>query len=199
MVNELAIAEKKELLSLPPQMQELLAISNQFVKSGIIPKRYAGKPEDIFVALQIGNDLGLSSNIIALKEISTINGTPQISAQLAMALAMSRGVFSTDICWRQEGEKWEDLRIWAMATRKSDGFKCEAEASIRMAIGEDWIRNPKYKSMPVQMLSYRSAMMLIRKFAPHILLGITVDVEAETMPQNAEQSFNDLNENISAS
>ncbi len=199
MVNELAIAEKEELVSLPLQMRKLLAVSHQLAKSGIIPKRYVGKPEDIFVALQIGYDLGLPSYIIALKEISTINGTPQISAQLAMALAKKRGVFSTDICWRQEGEKWEDLRIWAMATRKSDGLNCEAEASIRMAVGEDWIRNPKYKSMPVQMLSYRSSMMLIRKWAPHVLLGINVDVEAETMPQNIEQSFSDLNENISAS
>ncbi len=193
-----AIIERKnaELTGLPPQMQGLMVVSNRLAKSSIIPKRYIGKPEDILVALQMGYDLGLSSFIVALKEISTINGIPNISSQLGISLANRSGVFSTPIAWKQEGKSWDELRVWAYATRKADGLKCEAEASIKMAVSEGWTKNPKYKSMPVQMLSYRSAMMLIRKFAPQVLLGITVDLEAEAIKTESNIKIDAINSKI---
>ncbi len=64
-----------------------------------------------------------------------------------------------------------------------------------MAIGEGWIKNPKYKTMAKQMISYRAAMNLIRLYAPEVLLGITVDVEVESESKTSE-GINRLNEEL---
>jgi hypothetical protein len=48
-----------------------------------------------------------------------------------------------------------------------------------MAKAEGWTRNAKYQTMPEHMLRWRSATMLIRLFAPEVMLGIPAADELE--------------------
>ncbi len=197
MDNAVTQRNESDLAGLPPQMRSLMGVSQRLARSNMIPKHYIGKPDDILVALQTGFDLGLESFVVALNEISMINGKSSISSKLAMALAKKSGVFSTDITFEQEGKTWDDLRVWAKATRRSDGQEVKADTSIKMAIAEGWTKNPKYKSMPVQMLSYRSAMFLIRRYAPEVLLGIQIiDIEAADIRVDSNSGIEKLNANI---
>lgn len=162
---------------LPEPWTKLYGLAIKLARSSLIPKRYIGKPEDIMVALEYGNTVGLTSPLVALSELSVINGSPAVSAKMGIALANSSGIFKDRINFRSEGETWQEIRVWATATRAIDSKVVEAEASIRMAIAEGWTSrrdSTKYKSMPIQMLSYRAATALIKKHAPEVLLGIKV-------------------------
>ena len=164
-------------MSLSPIVQEHVGIAERFARSGLAPSHFRGKPEDIFIALQMGEALGLHYTT-SLYEITPIKGRPTISAKLAMTLAHKSGAFKDRISFRHEGDSWEDLIVYAAVTLIS-GEKAEVNASIGMAKAEGWTSNPKYKSMPVQMLSYRAALLLIRRYAPECLLGVpVVDIEA---------------------
>jgi hypothetical protein len=49
---------------------------------------------------------------------------------------------------------------------------------------EGWTKNPKYKTMPEQMLRYRSATWLIRLHCPEVLLGMQASEEIQDVQLN---------------
>jgi hypothetical protein len=95
-----------------------------------------------------------------------------------IAKANRSGVFARRINWRVEGEG-KNLRVTAFATLTDSGEPVEATASMAMAEAEGWTKNPKYRTMPDQMLRYRSATMLIRLFAPEVMMGLPVADEID--------------------
>lgn len=48
-----------------------------------------------------------------------------------------------------------------------------------MAKAENWTKNQKYRSMPEQLLRYRSATFLIRLYCPEVMVGVPAQVEVE--------------------
>ena len=76
--------------------------------------------------------------------------------------------------WVGEGKS---LRVTATATLLATGEEVSSYADMAMADAEGWSKNAKYKSMPVQMLSYRAACMLIRLYAPGATLGMHAQEE----------------------
>ncbi|NRA63761.1 MAG: hypothetical protein HRU19_04720 [Pseudobacteriovorax sp.] len=190
------IVKQSDNMAISPIIREHMVVAEKYAVSDLTPRHFKGKPEDIFVALQMGEALGIHHYMTALNEITPIKGKPTISAKLAMTLAHKSGAFKDRISFRHEGESWEDLIVFASVTLIS-GEKVEVNASIAMAKAEGWTSNPKYKSMPVQMLSYRAALMLIRRYVPECLLGVpAVDVEAREIKsvktQDSESNVDQL-------
>ncbi|NRA65268.1 MAG: hypothetical protein HRU19_12345 [Pseudobacteriovorax sp.] len=181
------LVKQPENLTISPIVREHMIVAEKYALSDIVPIHFRGKPEDIFIVLQMGEALGVQNYMTALNEITPIKGKPTLSAKLAMSLAYKSGIFKGRFSYRHEGESWEDLIVFASATLNS-GEKVEVNASIAMAKAEGWTNNPKYKSMPVQMLCYRAALMLIRRYAPECLLGVpVVDVEARDIKSTTVQ------------
>jgi hypothetical protein len=84
--------------------------------------------------------------------------------------------------WRSSGAG-EKLAVTAHATLAVTGDAIEVTCDMAMAMAEGWTRNAKYKSMPEHMLRWRSAAMLIRLYAPEVMLGMPVIEELETLPE----------------
>ena len=83
------------------------------------------------------------------------------------------------------GER-EDLKVRCTATRIKDGKEIKGSwVSIGMARSENWIKNPKWKSMPEHMLKYRAATFFGRQYVADLLLGIqTEDEIVDIQPVN---------------
>lgn len=73
-------------------LQELKSLCETVSKSGLVPKIYIGKPDDIFVAALYGNQLGLGL-FPALNGIAVINGRPCMWGDALLALARSHPDF----------------------------------------------------------------------------------------------------------
>lgn len=88
-----AMAIKTEVFSLVPKtFEEALKFSQIMAKSALVPKNYFGKPDDIFVAVQMGAEIGLKP-MQSLQNIAVINGKPCIYGDACLALVKAHAAF----------------------------------------------------------------------------------------------------------
>lgn len=161
----------------PDQFEHSQRVARMFAASELVPAHMRGKIADCLIAYAIAKRTR-EEPLVVLQNIYFVSGRAGWSATYMIAKANRSGAFSRRINWRVEGEG-KNMRVTAFATLADSGEPVEATASMAMAEAEGWTKNPKYKSMPEQMLRYRSATMLIRLFAPEVMMGLPV---AEELP-----------------
>lgn len=112
------------------------------------------------------------------QNIYFVSGKPGWSSSYMIGKANQHGVFKNPISWEIKG-KGSTLSVTAFAELKATGQRVEATCDMAMAEAEGWTKNAKYKSMPEQMLRYRSATFLIRLYCPEVMVGVPSQVEIE--------------------
>jgi hypothetical protein len=143
--------------------------------------------------------------MLLFQEISVINGRPNTSARFAISRANKSGLLQGPITWKSKGQG-EALEVTASAVLRETGEVLTATVTMREAVADGWTRNPKYKSIPEQMLRWRAATRLINLYMPEVLFGLGVREEAEVRPVTVREHpaeggnvVADLNRQIAAS
>ncbi|MEL6411690.1 MAG: hypothetical protein AAFQ38_14935 [Pseudomonadota bacterium] len=113
------------------------------------------------------------------QNIYFVGGKPGWSASYMISKANQHGVFKDPIDWAVKGKGTDNLSVTAFAILSSTGKKVEVTCDMKMAEAEGWTKNAKYKSMPEQMLRYRSATFLIRLYCPEVMVGVPATIELE--------------------
>lgn len=154
--GHLAIDEKK-------QYAQLVSAST------LIPGPFRNRPEDVFVAVEMGYALGLAP-IVALSEINVINGTPSLSAALMVSLA------------RQAGHKirttGDNTHARCEITRADDpDFTHVAEWDIDKAKSAGLWGKGFWSKDPGTMLKWRAASEAVRFACPEVLAGLKYSAE----------------------
>lgn len=199
-----AAAGGLDVLSDSVAFDQLWRVAQAFSRSGMVPAHFQAKPESCMVALMYAQQLN-ESPMVLFQEVSIINGRPNTSARFAISRANRSGLLAGPITWTSKGTG-DALEVTATATLFETGETVTATVTMREAVADGWTRNPKYKSIPEQMLRWRSASRLIGLYLPEVLFGIGVREEAETRVQRAtvaevEQTGDtiaDLNRQIAA-
>jgi hypothetical protein len=153
------------------RMAQLLA------RSQLLPAAFRGKPEDVFFAFLIAQQMGVDVFTV-LQSIHFVNGKPGWAAPFLISRANASGVFTDEIKFETTGEG-PSLAVTASATLKKSGERVSRTVSLAMAAADGWTKNAKYRSLPEQMLSYRAATFLIRLYCPGILYGLRPTDELE--------------------
>ena len=161
----------------PAHFEHSQRVAKMFAASELVPPHLRGKMADCLIAYAIAKRTR-EEPLVVLQNIYFVSGRAGWSATYMIAKANRSGVFARRINWRVEGEG-KNLRVTAVATLADSGEPVEATASMAMAEAEGWTKNPKYRTMPDQMLRYRSATMLIRLFAPEVMMGLPVADEID--------------------
>lgn len=161
----------------PAHFEHSQRVAKMFAASELVPPHLRGKMADCLIAYAIAKRTR-EEPLVVLQNIYFVSGRAGWSATYMIAKANRSGVFARRINWRVEGEG-KNLRVTAFATLADSGEPVEATASMAMAEAEGWTKNPKYRTMPDQMLRYRSATMLIRLFAPEVMMGLPVAEEID--------------------
>lgn len=176
----------------PAAFEHTWRVAKAFSLSQMVPPHFQQKPENCMVALMMAQQLEVNP-LLALQNLTVIQGRPGFNAQFAIALANRRGPFAGPITWSSSG-KGDSLEVSANATIKATGEHVSVTVSMEMAKAEGWTKNPKYRSIPEQMLRYRSATWLIRLYCPEVLLGFGTSDELEDVarPQSAGLARNEL-------
>jgi len=159
----------------PTNISEAWRISEGLSKSEMIPKDFQAKPHNVMVALMVAHDIGLSPFTV-MQNMCVIHGRPRWYVKFLIAQANRAGVFSSPIDWEITG-KGKDLSVKAFATLKANKVTVSVSCSMAEAQAEGWTKNPKYSSMPEQMLRWRSAGRLVDLYCPEVALGIPSEVE----------------------
>lgn len=147
-----------------------------FSASKLVPEHLQGKAADCLVAFALARTMKLEP-LTVLQNIHFVKGKPGWSAQFLIARANMSGKFTHGLRWRTEG-KGADISVTCYA-HTTDGEVVDATASMAMAQAEGWTSNSKYKSMPEQMLRYRSATLLVSLYCPEVKFGIPTAEELE--------------------
>lgn len=158
----------------PGALAHALEVARVLGKADLLPKHFRDKPGDIVIAMALARQLD-ENPLYVMHSLSVIQGRPCWSAQFVIARANRSGRFAGPIDWREEGSG-ADFAVTAYAELAAPIGQRRREVSFRvpmsMAVAEGWVaRNPKYKTMPELMLRYRSAVLLVRLYAPESLAG----------------------------
>jgi hypothetical protein len=131
------------------------------------------------IAIELASRIG-ASVFAVMQNLDIIHGKPGFRSAFLIATVNSCGRFSA-LRWRFEGKPGTDE--WgarAVAKDRETGEECLGTlVTIGMAKAEGWYQRSgsKWKTLPEQMLCYRSAAFWTRLFAPELSLGMSTSDE----------------------
>lgn len=164
----------------PASFEHAQRVAKVFASSKLIPQHLQGNIADCLIALQIARRLN-EEPLTVMQQIYIVNGRPGWYTSYMISRVNRSGIFKGPITWDEAGTG-DGLTVTAKAILSETGEEIRVAADMRMAAAEGWTKNAKYKSMPTHMLRWRSAAMLIRLYAPEVMLGMPVVEELETLP-----------------
>lgn len=154
------------------KFEQLQRAASLFSKSGLVPQTFKDNPAACFVGLQLSAQLGVNPFML-FQRLYTIGNKIGIEAQLAIGIANQKKVFKGAIQYTFTG-KGETRSCTAKAVLASTGETVEMTVDWATVAAEGWNKRngSKWLTMPDLMFRYRSAMWLIRTYAPEVLLGL---------------------------
>lgn len=172
----------------PKDMDQAWRFACALAESSIVPSRYANKPGDCLIALDLSMRLR-TSYLAVMQHVYSVKGRPAMEAVLSTALTNQSGLFMDPLEYEVEGERVENdaYRVRAFATRKSTGTVLYGPwISWKLVKAEGWLNKEgsKWKTMPEQMFHYRAASWFERRHCPEVSMGMLTPDEAESIPEH---------------
>ncbi len=155
-------------------------------RSTVIPKAYQNQQANVFVALEIADRMQIGVFEV-MQNLNVIHGNPSWSSSYAIGLANQRGPFKGPIQFDVDEKA---MAVTAYATIRETGERVEYTVSMAMATKAGWTSNALYKSMPMHMCRFRSAVLLIRTTCPEVLFGMQTMEEIEDVKAAKQASSN---------
>lgn len=170
-----------------PLLEYCKFISN----SQLIPKSYKGKPEDIFLAIMMGKEIGLKP-LQALKSISVINSTANIYGDAAISLVQAHPQFEdikeyfdeklqAAVCIIKRKNQSEHTVVYSIEDAKKAGL---------------WGKPGPWQQYPRRMLQMRSRGFALRDRFADALGGLILVEEAQDYPIDVTPKTRDLNSRL---
>ena len=166
---------KREVFSIKPgNMSEAIQLSNLIAKSGLAPKGFVGKPDDVLIAIKMGGEIGLAP-MQALQNIAVINGRPTIWGDAVTALVYQH----PDLEWIEEHFDNPDNPQVAFCTVKRKGNEPHTrQFSMKDAARAGLLSKDTWKNYFADMLKNRARKAIWDKF-PDALKGLSSREEVE--------------------
>lgn len=158
--------------------RECYRLAQTVCKADIIPAGYRGKPADVAIAIDMASRMGVSPMMV-MQNLYIVQGKPSWSGQACKAFLMRK---YKNVRTIYVGEKGSDDRGCYIKAEDASGDILEGTTvTIRMARSEGWFskNGSKWQTMPEQMLAYRAAAFFARVHCPEVLMGCSVEGEAE--------------------
>jgi len=182
-MSEITLSNKVQGM-IPQTIEQAMNMSTMLAKSQMVPKAYQNKPEDIFVAVSWGLELGLAP-LQALQNIACINGKPSVYGDAAMALVQNSSVCE-NIEEYVEGEGTPNPTAVCVAHRKNRTpitAKFSVEDARRAGL---WGKQGPWTAYPKRMLQMRARGFALRDAFPDVLKGLITVEEAADYPDEAK-------------
>lgn len=166
-------------------------IGSAYASTNLVPKNYQNRPADCAVAVDMAMRVGLHP-IMVMQNMYVVQGRPSWSGQACIAMIKNS---YKHVKKRYVGTVGQDN--WGCYYTAVDSHGEEIKGStvtIAMAKKEGWYQKAgsKWQSMPEQMLAYRAAAFFVRTNCPEILMGCSVEGEAEDIAASQNADFSSL-------
>jgi len=185
---------------IPQTFDQLYRLSAIMAKSGMMPKGLE-RPEQIFVALEYGLELGLSP-MAAVQNIAVIGGRPTIWGDAALGLVRASGLCESHV---EEAIHAPDGAV--VGYRVTSKRKGEPTATVREFTEADarkaklWGKAGPWTEYSSRMLQMRARSWALRDAFPDVLKGLSVyeeaqDIELVPGPISAEEKTSALKDRL---
>ena len=155
------------MLSGGDQIDQMLALGEKLVKSGLLPDGI-NTPEKALVILLKGRELQLEP-MYALENIHVIKGKPVLSAACMQGVAQKHGVVIETVKWNTEG--------CALRFTSPDGEKSEVFTFTMSDAKRAGIAGHMYQKYPREMFHSRALSLGAKRFCADIMAGCYVEGE----------------------
>ena len=171
----MVVREEKRGLELST-VGDIDTMSLRLAKSELVPLAFRDKPANVFLALNMGLELGLSP-ASSLRAFHVIDGRPSLAADAMVAVVMSSGAARHFVCV----ESSERIAIYE-AQRVGSPKPLRKSFSIEEAERANLLGKDNWKKYPQRMLEARAKAALARDLFPDVLHGIYTPEELEPEP-----------------
>lgn len=156
-------------------------VATALSKSTLIPKDYQNNLPNCLVALNMAQRMN-ADPLMVMQNLHVIHGKPGWSSQFLIATCNTCGKYSAiryETVGTQGKDDWGCI-AWMVEKETGEVLK-GTKVDIAMAKAEGWYdkSGSKWRTMPDQMLKYRSAAFLVRCYAPELSLGLHTAEEAD--------------------
>lgn len=168
-----SVNPKKEIVP----FSEMMEMAKFLANSTIIPQAYQKYPENVLIALDMSNRMGISPMVI-MQQMYIIQGKPSFSGQFIATIVQTNPKFE-DVELIYVGEEGKDsYGAYVTATDKVTGKTLKGTVvTIGMAKAEKW--GSKWTTLATQMLGYRAYTFFGRLYCPAELMGLYATDEIE--------------------
>lgn len=167
----------------PRSFEEAWRFAQVMAKSTMVPRDYLGKPENIMVAIQMGDEIGLGP-MQAMQNISIIQGRPSVWGDAALAL-----VLGSPVCeYVHETHEGEGDALTAVCEAKRKGAPHPVRVTFGIANAKKaqlWGKSGPWQQYPERMLKLRARGFALRDAFPDVLRGVITTEEARDYPAEA--------------
>ncbi len=179
--NPLSRNSQNASIYLPDTKSDAYKFAMSFANSMFCPKVYQGKPDDVYLAMAYGAQIGLNP-LLAVQNIAVVNGRPSVYGDALTAIVMGHPETTA-----YEDGYMADGTAYCRITRKGKTVYREfSEAMARKAglWGKDiWAKYPE------RMLLWRAKGNAIRDLYADVLMGMWSVEEARDVPQSIEEEI----------
>ena len=195
MSNALTTQQQKQIVPIgnrgiaPSSMDDLYRFATAVAKSGLAPKGIE-TPEAIFVALEMGLEVGLPM-MAALQNIAVINGRPAIWGDAQLAVVRSTGELVLFEEWYEENGKrlprnpaaFTDATAAVCRVQRSGYEPAETAFSVADAKRANlWGKSGPWTQYPARMLKHRARSFALRDQFGDALRGLRTVEEVQDDP-----------------
>lgn len=160
------------------QIDKYMKFAEMMAQSDIVPKDFKGKPGNILVAIQMGNELGLKPTQ-ALQNIAVINGRPCIWGDALLSLIQGRKDLEVFKEWMEGSIEKGDATAYCQIKRKGMD-ECIEYFDVKKATQAGLFKKPgPWQQYPERMLQLRARGFAVRNVYSDVLKGIVTREEAE--------------------
>lgn len=157
----------------PRTFDEALKYATLISKSSFCPKDFRGRPEDVLIAIQMGNEIGLPA-IQSIQNIAVINGRPCLWGDGALAVVQNHPHYE----WISETLDEEGNAVCTVKRKNHEPhiavFRIEDAKKARL-----WGKQGPWSDYPNRMLQLRARGFALRDVFPDALKGLVTREEVE--------------------
>jgi len=166
-----------DLTAHSPQFQKFeiaKRIAHTLACSTLVPDAYIGRPNDCFVAINMGAELGMEP-FQAIQSIAVIDGKPCLYGDGLIGVVRA----SPKCLWIEERISDDGKTATCRTQRDGDPNPIEASYSMDDAVQAGISNKPNWKKHPKRMLQMRSRAYCLRDAYPDLLKGLGVVEERQ--------------------
>jgi hypothetical protein len=159
-----------DLISANPEFQKFeiaKRIAHTLAQSNLVPDAYRGRPNDCFVAINMGAELGMEP-FQAIQSIAVIDGKPCLYGDGLIGVVRA----SSKCEWIQETISEDGLTATCTTQRKGDPKPISASYSMDNAVQAGIHTKFNWQKHPTRMLQMRARSYCLRDAYPDLLKGL---------------------------